>query len=590
MSKDELAGKFLVAGRRRRKEEPECNGCSEGGRPLMGRKGLGKLAGFGVAKRVEVTSKREAEETATRIILDFDDLTAQSTGTEVPVPVETVDPEEGFTKGTKITLSRLLYEPLKSRQDTITKALSEHFGLVCGPGREFDIKLNGESIPPPSMDYAFAWPDPDNTPIEDLVGETVEIEKGRTVSFQYRIRFTKEGNALKASQRGVKIYAHKRLACAPSLLSADTNMHGFRMTDYLDGVVEADFIDDDSALDYIATDRQSIRWESPYLSPLRDFLSGKIKEACAKYQKKRDDTAPGEVKKHKFTQDLIDGLDLSKREQRMAERLAVVLKSGCKQGLEDPDYKEKLPPMLRSIGRGNVLSAITELAKAENPDLHSVANEVAKLTHEEFDEFVAFAKGRLKGITALENVVKGADFNKPENEGVIQKMFEASPWLLDPVFSQFVSADRQHSEVFKNLAKHLEIGQYSNPKQVKLDERPDLVFFIGSETLRVLTIVELKSSNIPLESKHLEQLEGYMADAEEWLDQNDIGSFQVTGQLIGTLGKPDSKARGVKALRRRLKKRGVNEDWMVRSLLKVLDDTKNAHAELIALQAVTETA
>jgi hypothetical protein len=34
------------------------------------------------------------------------------------------------------------------------------------------------------------------------------------------------------------------LRAAPSFLDADMNMHGFRMTDHMDGVVKADFIDD----------------------------------------------------------------------------------------------------------------------------------------------------------------------------------------------------------------------------------------------------------------------------------------------------------------------------------------------------------
>ena len=74
MSRDDLDNKFLFAGRRRRLVEPEAKGRSPGGRPLMGRKGLGKLAGFGVAKRIEVTTRKKGESHATQIVLDYDEL------------------------------------------------------------------------------------------------------------------------------------------------------------------------------------------------------------------------------------------------------------------------------------------------------------------------------------------------------------------------------------------------------------------------------------------------------------------------------------------------------------------------------------
>src|SRR5690606_40130245 len=63
-----------------------------------------------------------------------------------------------------------------------------------------------------------------------------------------------------------------------------TNMHGFRMTDYLDGIVVANFIDDDK-VDYIATDRQNLRWDAPKLAAMRQFLSAEIKSAVKECQR-----------------------------------------------------------------------------------------------------------------------------------------------------------------------------------------------------------------------------------------------------------------------------------------------------------------
>ena len=113
--------------------------------------------------------------------------------------------------------------------------------------------LNENQVLPTPREHEYAWPEPDR-PIDELAEATYTTEQGNTYNFRYRLRFTKKGSALDAMERGVRVYAHKRMAAAPSLLNANTNMHGFRMTDYLDGVVYADFIDD-QPVDYVATDR-----------------------------------------------------------------------------------------------------------------------------------------------------------------------------------------------------------------------------------------------------------------------------------------------------------------------------------------------
>lgn len=53
MTRDELTDEFLIIGRNRRGSP---SGKTKGARPLMGRKGIGKLAGFGIAHTVDILS------------------------------------------------------------------------------------------------------------------------------------------------------------------------------------------------------------------------------------------------------------------------------------------------------------------------------------------------------------------------------------------------------------------------------------------------------------------------------------------------------------------------------------------------------
>jgi hypothetical protein len=586
MSRNDLNTKFLFAGRRRRDEEPAAKGRTPKGRPLMGRKGLGKLAGFGVAKRVEVVTRKAGEAHATKVTLDYGELVQKQNVHEIEVPDETMTDGAGIVpSGTKVILSRLLYDPLKSRTRTIQEEIADYFALT--DPADFAMRLNGQPIKPATRNLVYAWPEPDNVPIEQFVDKSLPREGGGQIKFCYRIRFTGKNEALEAEQRGVRVYAHKRLAASPSLLGADTNMHGFRMTDYMDGVVHADFIDQEEA-DYIATDRGSLRWESPLLSGMFDFLSGEIKEACKQYQRKRDEESPRIVKQDPFTISEIRNHDLSKKDYRLALRFAVILEKSCKRGVDDPVYRNTLPPLIQGIGHGNILSAITALADQDHPNLDSVVQEMVRLTRDELDQFVGAVKGRMKGIEALTKIVEHTDFRARRNEKRIQELFERCPWMVDPTYTQFLTADVSLGTVFKRLAQELGIGQYASDDRD--GKEPDLVFLIGNTSLCRLVIVELKASNIELDAEHLGQLEYYLQRAEEWLEEQNLHGFQVHGHLIGTKASPKSRAQGAVILRRRVKESGPETPWRVRDYMDVLRDTQAAHEELLEIHRRAEQA
>lgn len=584
MSREDLSGKFLVAGRRRRAHDGDSSRTAKG-RLIMGRKGLGKLAGFGVAKRVEVVSRKVGEAHATKITLAFDDLVKRRHTDEVEINETRLEDGAGFAvSGTRIILSELMHDPTRSRKETISSELAEHFEMIRAD--DFSVTLNGTAVEPLVRDFAYAWPQPD-VDRSKLIDADFPGEDGKVVGYRYRMRFTQPNKALPGQRRGVRVYARGRLASAPSLLDANTNMHGFRMTDYLDGVVEADFLDS-GRTDFISTDRQSLRWESPVLAPLREALSSEIKEACKQYQKERDGITPGLVRKDEFTLGTVASFGLDGRDRTLAMKIATTLAGACKQGVDDPLYKTKLPQILGGIGKGNLLAAIASLAEEEHPDLNRVAARVVELAHEEIDSFVSIAKGRVNSIRALKKIVEDQDFSKKKEEGKVQALLESAPWMVDSTYGRTISANEALATLFQRLAKSLGIGSHAATAAADDEERPDLVFLLGNSAGGRLVIVELKAANVPLESKHLDQLMDYMKQAEDWLAQNASGQhFVIHGHLIGMLDHK-SRARGQNALRARIKEAGPDAKWTVRSFVDVLNETQNAHAEMLDTIASAE--
>ncbi|MEL7484294.1 MAG: hypothetical protein AAFN41_08055, partial [Planctomycetota bacterium] len=212
--------------------------------------------------------------------------------------------------------------------------------------------------------------------------------------------------------------------------------------------------------------------------------------------------------------------------------------------------------------------------------LAPLVREITRLTRDELDQFARRARARLKAIDALKKVVEGVDFKAKDNEKEIQKLLERNPWLLDPTYTQFLSADVRADTMFDRLAKHLKIGSHAAP-EINEKVRPDLVFLLGAVKLGRLVIVELKSANKALDSTCLDQLEGYMEDAESWLGEHGRSDMRVEGHLVGSKADPKSNAKHVLTLRRRIRKAGADTQWKVRDYLDVLRDTEAAHQELL---------
>ncbi len=226
------------------------------------------------------------------------------------------------------------------------------------------------------------------------------------------------------------------------------------------------------------------------------------------------------------------------------------------------------------------------------PAMADVVRELADLTRYEFEGFVTMAQSRLKGLEALNRLKKAHDFSKPNNEKELQKLLERIPWILDPTFYQFLSADASEQSMFQELTRHLEIGAHTPSSYSPTDEdevlphrknkRPDLVFLLGNKTLQKLVIVELKSLNTPLQGKHLNQLRRYMDDAETWMKTKhpDI-ALRITGMLIGTREPAGSHAEDVVNLRIFEKERTDAARWQVFDVAEILDRAYAAHKELL---------
>ena len=78
MSYSEVRDNFLVIGRKRR--DTDTSRTNSKGRKITGKKGLGKLALFGIGKTISIETTKCGETSKTVFTLDWDNILSESTG------------------------------------------------------------------------------------------------------------------------------------------------------------------------------------------------------------------------------------------------------------------------------------------------------------------------------------------------------------------------------------------------------------------------------------------------------------------------------------------------------------------------------
>lgn len=123
--------------------------CSAGGRPILGRKGIGKFAGFGIAQSVEVStiSKKTGEKTVFQ--MNLDELRSEeyvTQGGDIDV-IEYLKPKESRKSkhGTTITL-KFLTLARRPSPELFRRGMARRF-LLLQWTEKFVVTVNDKKIP-----------------------------------------------------------------------------------------------------------------------------------------------------------------------------------------------------------------------------------------------------------------------------------------------------------------------------------------------------------------------------------------------------------------------------------------------------------
>ncbi|WP_181169492.1 ATP-binding protein [Mesorhizobium sp. B2-4-4] len=590
MSTEEVQSKFLPLNRNRRMDpesKKESRSKTESGqRFVMGRKGLGKLAGFGVAQKVRIWTKREGQTHATIILMDDDQIEKVGDLGQVQIPVSYENDLDLNLKGTSIAFSTLKSDALREGPETIKKVIRQSFNSIRS--EDFAIYVNGDVLKPIVPEYEFIFPPPlDLKAIKDgqrAMG-SVEIEDFGTLDFEYYIGFRKRGEHLPSKERGARVYCNNRLAAGPTLFDLGSGMHSFHSQDYMECIVEADDLDR-GAVDVINTSRTQFKEGSDLIGSLATRLTEIMKQAIAGHAKFKEQQAQEEINtdpKASVVKKIVS--HLPKKTRIPATKLLVTIASQF--GVGTPEFDELAPIIVNSVNATEVFMKLIELG-SKPETLDRIATELRELAEIEKVDALKHYRGRRSGIQALLALEqKGEDqWNKKQTEKEFHSLLKANPWLIRPEYTNYLSSDEHLNKVVSKIAQALEIDTFSKISNEDGDDstRPDLVFLMSDPLMsgpHVLNIVELKSPSKALSIEHLDQLDEYIFKVEKWFEAEFETKPAITGYLIGAM--PDAKtgAIGQQRLLQKLSNSTPKDKFRIIGIRQLIKDALAVHLEAI---------
>ena len=239
---------YLNIGRNRRIDDETDK--TPSGRPVLGRKGIGKFAGFGISELLEVDTTSAETGERTVFYLDLNDLRGDeyigATPKEVPITLrEQENASRKEKSGTIITLKNLtLRRTPKTR--TFAESMARRF-LINQTADEFKVTINDLPLPEDNalIGVEFDFP-ADYTESEKPAGlrivDGVGYEKIGEDEIKWRVKFTKDTIGTE-ELRGVSVFCGIKVAQTPFFFNLSGGLSGQHGQQYISGQVRADYLD-----------------------------------------------------------------------------------------------------------------------------------------------------------------------------------------------------------------------------------------------------------------------------------------------------------------------------------------------------------
>lgn len=515
MSKEDIVNKFLKVGYARREHGRAKS--DDLHRQVMGRKGIGKLAMFSLANKIQVFSCKKGE-TPQAFEVDVEELqrcirTAQS------YVAKSIDFPDEFSTGTKIKLYKLK-KSIERTQSYLRKRIARRFSII-GPNHDFVVKINGNEISTddrdflPDLEFLWEFGDSDSSRLESCTNLTQKNTLQNEIMYDgvsYKITGY-IGSVVKPSQlkkdpeisnNTITVISNGRVFEEDILLEFGSAKV---FTNYLVGELVADFLDDNDNPDMATSSRQKLQQNDPRYPVLKGFLERSLNQIDKDWDRWRRAKGIEEVKK--TTPAVSDWLNSLKTQERLsAEKLLGKVNTFRFSGDETEQQtarKVVLKNTVLAFERLRIQDNLAALDKISNLHSENFKDVFASVNDIEASMFYEITSQRLKVIEKFQKIT---DDN--ELERAVQMYLYDHLWLLDPSWERVTGSSVMEQTLTKEL------------KQVNPDAISGARIDIAFKTISGKhVIIEMKRPKVhPDISLLVDQGRKYVLATTQWFNNN----------------------------------------------------------------------
>ena len=520
MTRDEAIDHFLVVGKDRRDDPAQGSRSRVKKRAVMGRKGIGKLAPFGICKRIEVITAGGAESkngyAVSHFVMDYESI-LEDTDEAVQMDVGPQDLTSRSKPGTTIRLVEFLPKRVPGR-DTFDRQMARRFGLSQG---DFKITVEDTRNPDENRPFeigSFEIPLIDGTRVDVSKELAPPNDDGHKLPVQGWMGLARDAYK-NEEMAGVRIYARGKIVATTRDFGLSAGFTGeFTLRSYLVGELHAEWLDEDGGDDLVTTDRQDILWESDYGRAFREWGAEQIRAIAAasrKPRRKRVEQLFLEVSgleakaKERFADDDIvaASLDLGKQIGRFA----------AEDELGDQEYVDGLTEVVLSVAPHKALmDAFNEFRRkmfGDEGGIESLVDLFSKTRIAELASYAQIANERVNAIQRLEAVLaEGAA------EDVLQRIVADAQWLIDATWTPITA--NQSLNVFATSFATFFSQRHGSEVVFSIGhggKRPD---FTLANLGHKLHIVEIKAAGHSFGNEDWDRLHNYLDAFQEFFAAN----------------------------------------------------------------------
>ncbi|MFY2513291.1 ATP-binding protein [Acinetobacter soli] len=522
-------------------------------RKPMGRKGIGKLAPFGVARKVELITLKNGK--LNWLSLDYNDLTKntdQKNPFEVYEPtvyinnqsdISNEDIEKILTNIKLIKIQEKLRERIKnlfeSEQGTIifghelslTKVVTTE-NLKKSLGRRFTVTLNDPTFKVFINDEELKEEDcfptwglriPETGKITEKIPFTYIDNNGEEITefkeISYWVGFV-DSASWSQDEAGIGIFAHGKLAQDRPFFFRLKGSEIF--TRYMYGVIEADWIDELDE-DIISTDRTTLNWEYPGFESFLKWGMSETRSFISKFIAYRKELAQTEIEKlvEETLEDKVD-YQLTSSEKNHLTSLITEITPSIDLTQEDKInfIQVAAKAWVHEPARKLIRSLWEETSQFDPQQFPLIVDRlVQELVPEGLSLGVMFSL-RIYALTQLDHRIMVG------NETQLQHLVEEFPWILNSNYEKFSA----RSSLKKLVEEAKQTGRWqfrdaavATPNDYK---QPDVVFLGDAENHNII-VVELKGPDATVAWLEFNQLQSYMQYFQSRFPEANVNGYLI---------------------------------------------------------------